>query len=508
MAKGRHSLLAKAVLMHRGIAYLGGLGLLLFCLSGLCHIAMMWTGPQAAAFFPPQATIDPTLVARIPATLERARISIAQVVKVVPTENGPLLQVTENHALPRRYFNLTSGEELLHYDQRQAVWLARYYSGKKEVPVRSITFQAEFSNDYPWVNRLLPVYRIEFETPEHLTLFIDTELGALADITDSKKVFLQVLFRWGHTWSFLEDVEVGRLLMIFVLLVAIIGMALSGLSMISLMKRRRMPWYRTVHRSVGLFIWLPILALSASGLVHLFASSPVYTTQSRQQALQLPSAMLLSPDRFAWDVSELNWLAGEKTPAVSLMEGPDGELFIRIATTSGDQSKRVDRSARFKGVPRESSAIFVSASTGQVSNMTDQEIATHHATRHLGESAKGVFPARLITQFGPEYDFRNKRLPAWAIDFEAEKKGTIFIDPASGMQIDRVSFDEKVERYSFSFLHKWNFLPPFVGRAGRDLLLALVILASVFGTGLGFYLRFASPKKTAKICEGRGFSRE
>ena len=498
MVKRRQLLLAKALMFHRGAAYLGGLALILFSLSGLCHVVMTWTGPQAVAFFPPQMTIDPTLVSHIPATLQRAGIATAGVVKVVQTEKGSLLQVTENHSNPRRYFDLTSGGEVPDYDQQHAVWLARYYSGTRKAPVRSITFQTEFSDDYPWVNRLLPVYRIEFDTPEDLTVFIYTELGALGDITDSKKVFLQALFRWGHTWSFLDDVEVGRVLALFVFLVSIIGMALSGLSMISLMKRRKMPWYRAVHRLTGFFIWLPILALSSSGLVHLFASSSVYSTGARQKALQLPSSMVLSTDRFVADVSQLNWLAGKKATAVSLMEGSGGERLFRISIATGDAPLGVDRSARFKGVPSESSAIFVSASTGQKSNVTDREVAIHHATKHLGAAARGVFDARLMTQFGPVYDFRNKRLPAWAIDYKTEKKGTMFIDPASGMQIDHVTSDERVERYSFSVFHKWNILTPFIGRAGRDVVIALVIAATVCATGIGFWLRFASIKMTAK----------
>ena len=59
-------------------------------------------------------------------------------VKVVPAESGVLLQVTEHPDQPRRYFDLDNGVELQDYDEKHAIWLARYYTGIKDAPVRKV----------------------------------------------------------------------------------------------------------------------------------------------------------------------------------------------------------------------------------------------------------------------------------------------------------------------------------------------------------------------------------
>jgi hypothetical protein len=489
MRSAKSSILKKSLSVHNLASWIGGFALLIFALSGLTHPIMTWTGPQAAAFFPPQATIKPELVSRIPSTLQRANITEAMVVKVVPAEEGVLLQVTEDSSRPRRYFKLESGEELPHYEEKYAIWLARYYAGLPNASIRAVKFQEDFSAEYPWVNRLLPVYKVEFDSEDNLSVFVYTELSALADISNRKKRILQKIFQWGHTWSFLDGVPVPRSVLIALMMLSLIGMATSGVVLILLMRNRKMPLYRKFHRGLGFMIWIPILALSSSGLYHLLQNS----LGSTERGLKLWRPISVTPERFggALSVSAQARIASLNSitlNSVTLVEGPLGELLYRLGMPHGDQGKPVDRQVRFNGVPIEKDAIYISVIDGEESAVTDRDIALTYAKRHLDIFPESITNTEIVTRFGPDYDFRNKRLPVWRIDYNRLKSETIFIDPASGFLVDRVGGAQKAEGLSFSILHKWNFLTPLIGRMGRDLVVVLVLMVSIVSTIFGFWL--------------------
>ena len=90
----------------------------------------------------------------------------------------------------------------------------------------------------------------------------------------------------------------------------------------------------------------------------------------------------------------------------------------------------------------------------------------------------------VVTRFGPDYDFRNKRLPVWRIDYGAPVNATLFVDTATGVLADRTENWQKPERYIFSFIHKWNFLFP-IGRVGLNVVGVFVVLLLGFMAGIG-----------------------
>lgn len=480
--------------LHALLATVGAIALLVFALSGMTHPLMSWTGPRAAAFFPPRAQITGDHLSHIPTTLSKAAITSAVLVKVVPSESTPLLQVTEDSTQPRRYFELSSGNELLDHDQQQAVWLARYYAGHQETKVRAVTFHRSFSDEYPWVNRLLPVYKVEFETADNLTLFVYTELSALGDIINDWKRSLQRIFRWGHTFSFLEDAEIARIILVGLLIASLLGMTISGLIMVSLMKSRTMPLRRKIHRTLGFAIWLPLLMLSVSGLYHLMQSS----LDNRRGALQLPPPFSLSAERFGSDSLPPPHLETASVTSINLLEAPDGELVYRLGIPNGESSEPVSRQMRFAGTPLEKAPLYLSARSGEPLPLADKEIAHQYATHHLGPSSSHIISAELVTQFSPDYDFRNKRLPVWRLEYGAPTKETIFVDPASGLLVERVTPAQQLEGLSFSQLHKGNFLVPLLGRGGRDLLVVGVLIASIIATILGLQMKRSASRVSRK----------
>ena len=225
----------KSFQWHLLFAWVAGLALLAFCISGITHPILSWTGPQSSAFMPPRAVIKAEHVNQIKGILKQHNIEQAIVVKLIPSERGVVLQVTEHNDQARRYFDLNSFDELLNYDRQQAEWLARYYAlgGDTSVAVKEITFQTEFDSSYPWVNRLLPVYKVSFDNGEDLSTYVYTEINALAGLSNDYKTTMQSIFRNLHTWSWLNQFDNARIIIMALLLISIIAMTITGIALVS-----------------------------------------------------------------------------------------------------------------------------------------------------------------------------------------------------------------------------------------------------------------------------------
>lgn len=485
MSMLKRTLVKNSVSWHTRLSWIGGLALFLFAFSGIMHPLMIWTGPKPASFFPPQVSLSAELASRIPVTLENAGIDQAVIVRMVPAESGVLLQITEHPEMPRRYFDLNNSVELPDYDEKHAIWLARYYTGLNNEPVAEVSFLNTFSDAYPWVNRLLPIYKITFDTEDNRTAFIYTELGVLGNLTNDWKIAIQGVFQFIHTWNWLDDLEHTRVLLMMCLLLSLLGMSVTGIAMILLLKNREMQKKRKAHRMVAYVIWLPLLMFSTSGIYHLLQ----YAYGDNHRGLQLSKPIAVTKERFGDNMKWLEQYKNIELNGLSIVEGPSGNLLYRLSIPQGKHGQSLGRQTRFDGVPIEKPALYFNAATGEESDISDRDMAIYYAGEQLAYNESNIVNTQLVTHFGPDYDFRNKRLPVWRIDYDAEAGDMVFIDPANGMLVDRLIDAESFESYAFSFLHKWDFLTPFIGRIPRDLLVVLILIIAITGALLGYVMR-------------------
>lgn len=478
----RSHLLKTGLKLHRWLGWLAFGALLLFILSGISHPLMTWTGPQQASFFPPQASISAEDIRAVPAVLQQHAITQARLVKVVPSAQGNLLQVTEQQFAPRRYFELQTGIELADYDRQQAEWLARYFTGLEHAPLEEISLQTEFDDAYPPVNRLLPVYRVAFASDDNRVAYIYTEQAALANLTNDWKTALQTLFRNIHTLSWLDSQEWMRVALIIVLLLAVLSMTFSGLVIRFVMKNRQIRQAgRRWHRQLSLIIVLPVIAFAGSGLYHLL----MHAGDDRQLALQLAPEYHIDLQAFSSDSDWIHNYHQMTLNNVTLLQGPNQQLLFRVSIPAGAMQQMLEHQHRFDGQPSEQPAHYYAVDTGQPVTLNDEQLAAFYASHYQQLDADRITGSQLVTGFSPEYDFRNKRLPVWRFDFATEDKLAVFIDPATGVLVDKSSANERLEAVIFGQLHKWNFAAPHLGRQGRDLLMVLVLLMVLGFAGLG-----------------------
>lgn len=494
---------------HRWLGLIGGISLLIWGLSGLTHILMVLFGPQQAQFMPPTSPLDLQGARPLAAILESAGIDRAVAVRTVAGPNGSLLQVTTDPMQPRRYFEPASGAELPDQDKAQAEFLARHFLAETR-PVTAMELQREFDGDYPWVNRLLPVWRVRFAGEDQLTAYVYTETSSLAGVNNLSKTRLQTVFRYLHTWEWVPaSMDWLRVLVVTLMVGSLAALAVTGvLMLVTIRRKKRLQGSKGWHRMAGYALALPLLMFSVSGIYHLIQSA----IERPSSHLRMAGPLDLSGQRFPVTEQWNEITRGLDVVSLSLVEGAGGKPLYRFGLAApsarppahehdhSDQgghaghamptTDREIRNARFDGIQPTGPAVYVDAETGEVAPQGDRELARLIANRFLGAGDDSIEAMQLVTRFGPDYDFRNKRLPIWRVDYGAPHATTVFVDTATGTMVDRLDDWKKPERYVFSFVHKWNFLFP-LGRLGLNAVVGGFVVALIgFMAILGLLLYF------------------
>lgn len=518
---------------HQWLGLVGGISLLVWGLSGLTHIAMVLFGPQQAQFMPPAAA--PALEGARPIAQTLAANGIAQAVAVktvAATGGGVLWQVTGDPLAQRRYFRPADGAEVPGGDRAQAEFLARHYLATDRA-ITAATLQTRFDADYPWVNRLLPVWRLEFAGDDGLTAYVHTDTSSLAAVNNTTKARLQSVFRALHTWEWVpQGMEWLRVLVIGAMVASLLALALTGIAMlVAIRRKQRQPGARGWHRAAGYVLAVPLIMFSVSGIYHLIQSALV------PPVAQLKAGAPIDVASGQWPI-EADWTAiakGRDIAAVALVEGAEGEPLYRIGLAppkgsmgGGEHDHGADkasadhgmaghdhaammaaqaktpttpaeiREARFAGIKPDGPAIYLDATTGNPAPSSDKAIALAIARRFTAAPDSAVTGMEVVTRFGPDYDFRNKRLPVWRVDYGAPVKASVFVDTASGVLVDRVADWEKPERLVFSMIHKWNFLFP-IGRLGLNIVVGAFVIALIgFSVVLGLRMDLVRRARTRR----------
>lgn len=470
---------------HQRLSWFGAFTLLLWGVSGISHPLMSWTGPKAEQFYPPSFTLAADQAEMISQRINTQDLKNARVLQLVPSESGPVLQITHAALQPRHYLALNEHSQTLNTgamtDEQQARWLASYYTGRAKADIAEVEFITQFNHNYPWVNRLLPVYKISYQGGDELVAYVHTETSALASLSNRTKQSMQSLFQALHTWSWLGGSEGSRVVIITLFTLSLFAMALSGLVMIATFRSRKiLSPARRWHRWLAFVIWLPLLGWSASGFYHLLQSS--YITQPGER-LQLPDA------GFNVVMQTINpaLLKNQALNSLSLVNTPQGPHYRLSLSPAAD--KAVSREQRYQGRPQEQTALYVDSQTGQTSDVNDAALAQTMALSFTGFDHHNVSSVSKVTRFGPSYDFRNKRLPVWQIDFNDKARSRLFIDTRTGVLVDSNQTIDRAERWSFSVLHKWSHLTGITGRFNRDLLIITCLVLSLLAGALGIAMQ-------------------
>lgn len=487
---------------HRIIGLLTVVPVILWTLSGLAHPLMSnWLRPKIA-----REALSPTPVAKprvaLRQVLAQNQIASLRGVRVVRWRGQPAYQVqpgTEAPTAAPRYFSTETGQPLpATADRQYAEQLARYFAQDSVARVSSAVRITGFDQEYKFVNRLLPVWRIAFERPDGLVVYVETAPARLATFNNAgRSAFIRV-FDLFHNWSWLELIgnNTFRVLTMLVLLGVIIASAVSGLVIYGfLWKKFRKPRHaqdrvgrlRKYHRQVGLAVALVTFTFAGSGAFH------VYLKLHPDDRLRYQHAPAVPTPALAVDLTELP-LAWELVQQVTLAE-LNGQVYYQVFRLPTEKPTGPATGAS-TGQPveavRATPVAYYNATTGQLLPDGATRYAAFLATTFLQQAGGGATPAMsgkptLVDHFEGEYGFINKRLPVMKVAYDTPQQTTLYVEPATGRLAARVENVARYEGLSFAFLHKYHAAGQ-LGKNLRDIITMLaaagVLAVSVLGLGL------------------------
>lgn len=173
--------------LHRALAWIAAGTAVVWATSGAFHPLITAIGPKPVAFQPPASSFEAAALPAPAALLASAGIGAASQLRYLAVDGRPVLQVQPAGQAERVYLDAASGQPMADADRSRAVALARHYSGRAEAAVAETRLVEQFERDYPWINRLLPVWAVRFAGDDAVTVYVDTGGDRLGTI-DRKSV--------------------------------------------------------------------------------------------------------------------------------------------------------------------------------------------------------------------------------------------------------------------------------------------------------------------------------
>jgi hypothetical protein len=492
------SRLSRLARWHRTLALIVVLPLLAWSLTGLLHPLMTRWQPSAAAMVPP-----PEIVNAPSGTSWQALPAPASVLSkdLVMTELRPLTWQGTAYWMAggadgtRQYFRAHDGQ-LSDIEPALMTALARHFTGilTGEPELQLIT---SFSAEYPFVNRYLPVWRVQFNGHDTVA-FIEPRGLRLSALSDPWKTWFSATFSRLHSWSFWSHEPSRDIAMAIVLS---LGLAVVVTGIFRLFRRKTVVGSKALnssnptelstpraarrwHRRLGWFVALGAIASMSSGMFHVLAinkSQPSFNTK---------------PERVAFSAGQLRTLPpvlgvmGERSLAVASANGP---LWMSYAVDRGHGAKgqHSDHDKEHAEHQHHAATPNLAISLQRAENAQPvaieryvQELAAGVLAQHPGASIESQ---QAVTGFTAEYGFVQKRLPVYQLQFDTPDHIAIYIDPIDAVVSSVVTDLARVEGYSFAYIHKAMWLDG-LGKDARDGILGLQALGVFVMACLGLLL--------------------
>ena len=481
---------------HRRFGLAAVTVVLLSSFSGVLHPIMVYLQPAPV-------TSDATLQLKLPAEMKSigevlASFGAREVIalRLVMHDGIPAYQIHFAGESERRYVNAVDGGVVTDGDRRYAEQLARIFLGDPYSAIAGTTEITRFDHEYSYINRVLPVWRVQFERPDGMRVFVDTAADRIGALADRTKAALAFTFVHLHRWQWLESIApTFRLVFLAIVFVAALLTMFAGTLLYISRRKNPARGVRRAHRWVGITVALFALAFAVSGLIHLlykglrgdaaqrFVLAPV--------ALPVAKVVLTPADALKRArktvVRSIALVAVEAEPWYRIE--PD-RFFPQVTAHHGAGAHHAEGTGS-------GGAVYVSAVSGRLLYHGETRHAVEQARRVPGASAP-IETVKRIDQFNEEYDFSFKRLPVERIALADGR--AVFVDIQDGTVAAVIDGADRSESWIFNHIHKGEWLAALIGGNLRDavaMALALsVALASLLG--LMLYGEKIWPAKTRK----------
>ncbi|MET3981306.1 uncharacterized protein YlaN (UPF0358 family) [Mucilaginibacter sp. UYP25] len=458
---------------HRILSLTALIPVMMWTLSGLSHPFMSnWFRPTIAReVYKPEQAIKPTLSIR--QVLDKNAINQFTNFGLISFNKQAYYQVLGKDSVTN-YYSATNGELLKDGDKEYATYLARYFTQDSTSKVKSITLQKTFDAHYQPINHLLPVWKIAFDRPDGMDVYVETAQSRMGTFNNNTRKVMLAVFEQLHTWQFLKAIG-GEQFRIVVLLVIVSIMFLSLLTGLTIygffwkkfkaIKQNRMadkrPDTRFVHRfhrQLGLIVSFVLFTFIISGAFHLIVKLDNINPQCKVYSQVIDTKDLIFQNL---------QLPVDSIKTIGLIKYTDS-IYYQVS----DLKKNV--------------SYFNTASGKQLTD-GDAIYATYLSSFYRAGEPPVIVKGKSITtqvrQFDNEYGFINKRLPVQKIAYPNGENW--YIETTTSQLATKVAGIDSAEGFSFIFLHKY-FGMSWAGKNIRDIVSMLAAMGVFVVSAFGF----------------------
>jgi hypothetical protein len=459
---------------HRILGLTALVPVIMWTLSGLSHPFMSnWFRPTIAreVYKPGQESNKPALTIR--QVLDKNTISEFINFGLVSFNKQVYYQVLGRDSVTN-YYSATNGELLKDGDKQYATYLARYFTQDSTSRVKGIALQKTFDGYYQPINHLLPVWKIAFDRPDGMDVYIETAQSRMGTFNNHTRKAMLTVFEQMHTWEFLADIggDQFRNIVLLIIMGVMFCSLVSGITIYGFFwkkfktatqnrradKRKDTRFVHRFHRQLGLIVSFVMLTFIISGAFHLIVKLHNDGPAQKVYEQHINSKDLL--------FSNLELALTDTLKNINLVKFNDSAYY-----QVSDIKKNVS---------------YFNTLTGTQLAGGDKLYASYISNFYrTGEppiKVKGKIEISQIRQFDNEYGFINKRLPVQKLSYPNGENW--YIETTTSQLATKVAGIDRAEGLSFIFLHKY-FGMSWAGKNMRDIVSMLaalgVLVVSLFG---------------------------
>ena len=472
---------------HRNLSIIIAFPVLIWAASGFIHPIMSNIRPRIETQQSPQFVIDTNLL-KVPlgAALRENDINEFNNCRIVELNNQLYYQIKKTSTDQPVYLSATDGKALRNGDELYAVFLANYFASGKALAVQSVNYVTDYTSDYNRINKLLPVYRVQFRRNDGICIYADTQQSRFSYATNSARDFLTRAFTLLHTWSWMGKLTLLKIVIIAWLMLLTFANGIIGLYIFFTTKPKKTNGNGTLkrrrnHRYTAVFASLFTLLFSFSGGVHILSQL------QKDESGKIILSQNISQSQSNFDLIKIQQSMQQPVRDISFVK-MNGKLYLRVVVSNKDKNAGKDLMKQMRiDVPE---ICYVDLSDYSILKNGEQMYAGYLANTYL-HTRDQSFETVEITAFDDDYDFADKVLPVWKVTGDKE---TVYIETSTAKLRKTSNAFRKFDDYSFAFFHKHELMM-FAGKTAKDFSTMFWAAAQIVMIFFGLILYFKRKKK-------------
>lgn len=384
--------------------------------------------------------------------------------------------------------------------------MAAILNTTKGAKIASVALKTQFDEEYKYVNRYLPAYKVSFAREDGVRVYVETAADRFAFAVDNKRAAFDTFFSWFHTLGWLDVLGRGKHLVEVMIMLLAIFTTVMGLYMFFTTKPKKaagntMLRARRIHRYTAVSASLFTLLFTFSGGYH--ALSKLKSDIRDQYGVNnhfAASAGTPDLDRFLQVIGTDRQLTN--VSLVKMGAQTYWQVFSRRSNTGAPANNGAGKDLMKSMRVPPPSTLYVSTADYTVLKEGEQQYAQSLATLFTGRPADKIISTDLVTKFEGEYGFVNKRLPVWKVGYTENSHERWYVETSTGKLSTQVNDRDLAEGYSFALFHKHHFMD-WGGKATRDISTMFWAFMQMAMIGLGLWFWAKTRKKVNPLKTGQ-----